>query len=87
MCHIIKLNKKTNKFEKSIINLVDNGTWALWTGMSDKDSEIKYALNTGSEYYFLDEDGKIISVNKSLDNFKRKDIARFAEMKICQVCK
>ena len=35
MCHIIKLNKKTNKFEKSIINLVDNGTWALWTGMSD----------------------------------------------------
>ena len=32
MCHIVKLNNKTNKFEKSTIKLVDNGTWGLLVG-------------------------------------------------------
>lgn len=87
MCHIVKLNKNTNRFEESTIKLVDSGVWNLWVGKSDNNHRIKYALNTGDEYYFLDKDGRIVSKDNDLNNFKRDDIARFSKMKICQVCK
>ncbi len=84
MCHIIKLNKK-NKFGNRTMKLVDNGTWGLFVGLSDKDVKIKYALNTGDEYYFLDKDGGVISVDRSLINFKCQDIARFSEINVCHI--
>lgn len=86
MCHIVKLSKN-NKFGKRTINLVDNGSWELLFGLSDKNTKIKYALNTGDEYYFLDKDGRIISTNKSLVNFKFEDIARFSKINECHVGK
>lgn len=84
MCHIVKLNNKTNKFEKSTIKLVDNGTWGLLVG-SDKNKQIRYALNTGEEYYFLDKDGGIISTNKSLGHFRCEDVARFSKINTCHI--
>lgn len=87
MCYIVELNKKTNKFDESTMKLVDNGTWALWVGLYSKNDNVKYALNIGNEYYFLDKDGEIISREKTLNNFKYNNIARFSKMKECQICK
>lgn len=86
MCYIVKLNKN-NKFGKRTIKLVDDGSWELLVGLSDKNTEVKYALNTGDEYYFLDKDGGIISTNKSLVNFKCEDVARFSKINACCMCK
>lgn len=87
MCHIVKLNKNKNKFEESTIRLVDNGVWALWVGKSENNSQIKYALDAGEEYYFLDKNGEVISKSKNLNSFKREDIARFSKMRMCEICK
>ena len=86
MCYIVELNKKTNKFDESTMKLVDNGTWALWVGLSNKNANIRYALNVGNEYYFLDRNGEIISKDKNLNDFEYEDIARFSKMKVCQAC-
>ena len=80
MCHYVKLNNNS-KFDERLINLVDNGTWALFYGSSTKDKRIKYALNTGDEYFFLDINGIVIYINKNKDGFKQNDIARFSKIK------
>lgn len=81
MCYFIKLNNK-NKFGKNTIKLVDSGVWALYTGKSDRNKKVKYALDTGEEYYFLDKNGEVIFKSKNLNSFKREDIARFSKIKI-----
>ena len=85
MCHYVELNENS-KFDKGVVRLVDNGTWALYYGKSSKDSRIRCALNTGNEFFFLDKNGVVINKNLQKKDFEREDIARFSKMKSCQVC-
>lgn len=48
MCHYVKLNKNSN-FGEQTIELVDEGSWTLWFGYSNKNKTIKYTLNTGEK--------------------------------------
>lgn len=79
VCHYVKLNKNSN-FGEQTIELVDEGSWTLWFGYSNKNKTIKYALNTGEKYYLLDKNGGVISVEQKLDNFSCERIARFKKL-------
>ena len=79
MCHYVKL-KKNNKFDALTIELVDEGSWGLFYGNSKKDKRIRYLLNTGKKYYFLDGEGGVVLGDTTIDDFNRTGIARFSRL-------
>ena len=77
---MISIEEFTDNPISDIIKMfVNDYTWELRYGNSDMNDSIKYLLCTNSYYYFMGENGKIISVSNSRDGFICKDIVMFTE--------
>ena len=83
MCFYIKLNKNS-KFGTRTVELVDDGSWTLLRGSTSGNKLIKYALNTGKNYYFLDKNGEIVSMDTNIGDFVSRGIVRFNELNTSQ---
>lgn len=76
---IITINEFTeNPFYDIIKYFVNIGHWSLRQGHSNSNNSVKYQLYTGKHFYFMGENGNIVSVN-DIDDFNYEGVVFFKE--------